>query len=150
MAVPLGVLSLNDGPVSASFSFPPVWQPGGVGDGGPVTVRENVPVAVAPARISHCERLHPGRGWRTEQEPSGPQRQRGRRLPGPVVWGCAAGRLEARGEEGADEHVAARTDVTDAATAGEELRVDRQRRRRAGAGPSQRGRLRAAGGVVGD
>src|SRR6266851_6544347 len=49
MAVPLGVLPLNDGPVSASFSFPPVWQPAGVGDGGPVTVSENVPVAVAPA-----------------------------------------------------------------------------------------------------
>src|SRR5262249_7907052 len=31
------------------FGVPPVWQPGGVGGGGPVTVSENVPVAVAPA-----------------------------------------------------------------------------------------------------
>src|SRR6266851_3474873 len=49
MAVPLGVWPLNDGPLSASFSFPPVWQPRGLGAGGPVTVSENVPVAVAPA-----------------------------------------------------------------------------------------------------
>src|SRR5262245_52529050 len=48
-AVPLGAWPLNVGPPSRSFSFPPVWQPGGVGAGGPVTASENVPVAVAPA-----------------------------------------------------------------------------------------------------
>ena len=40
---------MNDGPLRFSFSFRPVWQPGGLGGGGPVTVSENVPVAVAPA-----------------------------------------------------------------------------------------------------
>src|SRR5712691_1318751 len=48
-AVPLGTWPLNDGPLSASFSFPPAWQPRGLGAGGPATVSENVPVAVAPA-----------------------------------------------------------------------------------------------------
>ena len=40
---------MNTGPLSGSLSFPPVWQPGGVGGGGLVTVREKVPVAVLPA-----------------------------------------------------------------------------------------------------
>jgi hypothetical protein len=48
LAWPLGVLPLNTGPDRASFLTPPVWQPDGVGAGGPVTVSENVPVAVPP------------------------------------------------------------------------------------------------------
>src|SRR5205085_12322635 len=49
VAWPLGVLPLNDGPDNDSFLVPPVWHPEGDGPGGPVTVRENVPVAVLPA-----------------------------------------------------------------------------------------------------
>src|ERR671933_2536289 len=49
VAWPLWVLPLNAGPLRDSFSVPPVWQPGGVGGGGSVTVSENVPVAFAPA-----------------------------------------------------------------------------------------------------
>src|SRR5205807_2101897 len=49
VACPRGVVPLNVGPLSASTGVPPVSQPGGVGDGGPVTVSENAPVAVAPA-----------------------------------------------------------------------------------------------------
>src|SRR5919201_4942071 len=49
LASPLGVLPLNEGPLSGSFSTRPVCQPGGEGGGGSVTVSENVPVAVAPA-----------------------------------------------------------------------------------------------------
>ena len=52
VAVPLGVWPLNDGPLSGSISFFPVWQPGGLGAGVPVTVSENVPVAVARSRLS--------------------------------------------------------------------------------------------------
>src|SRR5215472_18130817 len=48
-ASPPGVRPLNGGPLSVSVRVPPVWQPGGVGGGGPVTVSANVPVAVAPA-----------------------------------------------------------------------------------------------------
>src|SRR6478735_5064107 len=48
VAWPLGVRPLKADPLSASRSTPPVWQPGGVGGGGSVTVSENVPVAVAP------------------------------------------------------------------------------------------------------
>src|SRR5215207_2993444 len=48
-AVPLGIWPLSDGPLSGSLSLPPVWQPDGLGAGGPVTVSENVPVAVVPA-----------------------------------------------------------------------------------------------------
>src|ERR687888_504668 len=48
-AWPLGVLPLNAGPLRGSLSVPPVWQPGGVGGGGSVTVSEKVPVAFAPA-----------------------------------------------------------------------------------------------------
>src|SRR5919204_2051758 len=48
VAWPLGVLPLNVEPLRGSLSVPPVWQPGGVGGGGSVTVSENVPVAVAP------------------------------------------------------------------------------------------------------
>src|SRR5919199_212504 len=48
VAWPLGVRPLNAGPLRASFFVPPVWQPGGVGGGGSVTVSENVPLAVAP------------------------------------------------------------------------------------------------------
>jgi hypothetical protein len=33
LAVPLGVWPLNEGPLSGSWSFLPVWQPGGVGAG---------------------------------------------------------------------------------------------------------------------
>src|SRR5262249_59747440 len=49
VACPRGTWPLTAGPLSASVNVPPVWQPGGVGGGGPVTVSENVPVAVAPA-----------------------------------------------------------------------------------------------------
>src|SRR5919202_5718916 len=49
VACPLGVRPLIGGPLSVSFRVPPVWQPGGVGGGGSVTVSEYVPVAVAPA-----------------------------------------------------------------------------------------------------
>src|SRR5919198_2426992 len=49
LASPLGVLPLNAGPLRDSFRTPPVWQPGGVGGGGSVTVSEKVPVAFAPA-----------------------------------------------------------------------------------------------------
>src|ERR687886_1078873 len=49
VAWPLGVLPLNAGPLRDSVSVPPVWQPGGVGGGGSVTVSEKVPVAFAPA-----------------------------------------------------------------------------------------------------
>src|SRR5215472_3225089 len=49
VACPPGTWPLNAGPLSGSVNVPPVWQPGGVGGGGPVTVSENVPVAVAPA-----------------------------------------------------------------------------------------------------
>src|ERR671939_1145893 len=48
VAWPLGVLPLKVEPLRGSLSVPPVWQPGGVGGGGSVTVSENVPVAVAP------------------------------------------------------------------------------------------------------
>src|ERR671931_978298 len=48
LAWPLGVLPLNAEPLKDSFSVPPVWQPGGLGGGGSVTVSENVPVAFAP------------------------------------------------------------------------------------------------------
>src|SRR6185503_4082718 len=48
IAVPVGVWPLNDGPLRASFGLPPVWQPLGLGAGELVTVRVNVPVAVAP------------------------------------------------------------------------------------------------------
>src|SRR5215212_10108401 len=49
VAWPLGVWPPIAEPVSDSFSVPPVWQPGGVGGGGFVTVSEKVPVAVEPA-----------------------------------------------------------------------------------------------------
>src|SRR5689334_10590956 len=49
VAWPLGVRPLNDDPLSVSFRTPPVWQPGGVGGGGSMTVSEYVPLAVAPA-----------------------------------------------------------------------------------------------------
>src|SRR5919198_1972602 len=49
LASPLGVLPLNDVPLKGSLRTPPVWQPGGVGGGGSVTVSEKLPVAVAPA-----------------------------------------------------------------------------------------------------
>src|SRR5919204_3168523 len=48
VASPLGVRPLKVGPLSGSFSVPPVWQPGGEGGGGSVTVSENEPLAVAP------------------------------------------------------------------------------------------------------
>src|SRR5919205_2021855 len=47
VAWPLGVLPLNAGPLKGSFRVPPVWQPGGLGGGGSVTVSENVPLAFA-------------------------------------------------------------------------------------------------------
>src|SRR3954453_14476898 len=43
-ASPVGVFPRNDEPLNGSFSVPPVWQPGGVGGGGSVTVSVNVPV----------------------------------------------------------------------------------------------------------
>src|SRR5919204_3115623 len=49
VAWPLGVLPLNAGPLKSSFRVPPVWQPGGLGGGGSMTVSENVPVDFAPA-----------------------------------------------------------------------------------------------------
>src|SRR5947209_882103 len=48
VATPRGVLPPMADPLSDSRSTPPVWQPGGVGAGGLVTVSENVPVAVFP------------------------------------------------------------------------------------------------------
>jgi hypothetical protein len=48
VATPLGVRLLKVGPLSGFFFVPPVWQPDGDGGGEFVTVRENVPVAVAP------------------------------------------------------------------------------------------------------
>src|ERR671934_745965 len=48
VACPLGVRPLNAGPLRGSLRTPPVWQPGGLGGGGSVTVSENLPVAVAP------------------------------------------------------------------------------------------------------
>src|SRR5262249_62404276 len=49
VACPRGVCRLRGGRRSGWVGVPPVWQPGGVGGGGPVTVSENVPAAVAPA-----------------------------------------------------------------------------------------------------
>src|SRR5690349_9810609 len=49
VATPLGVRPLMAAPLSDSRRTPPVWQPGGVGAAGFVTVSENVPVAVDPA-----------------------------------------------------------------------------------------------------
>src|SRR3954451_16036773 len=49
VADPLGVRVLKVGPLRASVLTPPVWQPAGVGGGGPATVSENVPVAVEPS-----------------------------------------------------------------------------------------------------
>src|SRR4051812_39405940 len=54
VACPLGVLPLKDGPDSGSTAFGPVWQPGGVGAGRGTTVRENLPVAVAPVLSVTC------------------------------------------------------------------------------------------------
>src|SRR3954447_3667870 len=48
VAPPLGVWPPIAEPLSDSRTFPPVWQPGGVGGGGSVTVSENLPVAVEP------------------------------------------------------------------------------------------------------
>src|SRR3954447_12976917 len=49
VADPLGVRLLKVGPLRVSFLTPPVWQPAGVGAGGPATVSENVPMAVDPS-----------------------------------------------------------------------------------------------------
>src|SRR4051812_1603823 len=48
VAWPFGVRPLKADPLSASRLTPPVWQPEGVGAGGPVGDSEYVPVAVAP------------------------------------------------------------------------------------------------------
>src|SRR3954469_4529636 len=46
------------GPLSDSRFVPPVWQPGGVGGGGSVTVSENAPVEVAPvASVTVTEKV---------------------------------------------------------------------------------------------
>src|SRR3954447_11828947 len=49
VASPLGVWPPSAEPLRVSLSVPPVWHPGGVGVGEPMTVSENVPLAVAPA-----------------------------------------------------------------------------------------------------
>src|SRR5919204_322774 len=70
VAWPLGVLPLNTGPLRDSFRVPPVWQPGGLGGGGSVTVRvnaaERVPVAVGENVIETLQ-LVPGASVRPEQ-----------------------------------------------------------------------------------
>src|SRR3954449_10294675 len=58
VAWPLGVRPPMAGPLSDSRFVPPVWQPGGVGGGGSVTVSENEPVEVAPvASVTVTEKV---------------------------------------------------------------------------------------------
>lgn len=73
VAVPLGVWPLNDGRLSGSVSFFPVWQPGGLGAAArvpPAPGPQALPAALLPHR---CGCLT----WRCRHDAEPPQRKDG-------------------------------------------------------------------------